>query len=378
MIYLDNAATSFPKPSEVVEAVGRVLRNVPGSPGRSGHKGAIEASRIIFEARHVLASFLGVRNTSHIIFTSGATESLNIVLFGLLQPGDRVVATSMEHNSVARPLEYLKRERKIEVLYSPCNREGSLDLDVFKKLLHEFSPKLICIPLVSNVTGTIQPLPEIVALKGHSYLLVDAAQAVGHLPFNVEGIDFLAFSGHKGLFGPGGTGVLYIAEGLETKLRPFKIGGTGSRSELLEVPEFVPDRFESGTPNLPGIAGLTAGVEFIERIGLAKIRRHETALTEIFLDALKGHPKIEFYGPQERLLATGIVSLNVKGLAPSEVAQRLDKEFGIAVRPGLQCAPLAHKTLGTFPQGTVRFSFGYFNRLAEVESATQALLKIAS
>ena len=378
MIYLDNAATSFPKPSEVVEAVGRVLRNVPGSPGRSAHKGALEASRIIFEARQLLASFLAIPHPEQIIFTSGATESINLVLFGLLEPGDRVLATTMEHNSVARPLEFLKKERRIEVVYAPCTPEGLLDLDRFRELLRELKPRLICLPLVSNVTGTIQPLPEIIAEKGESLLLVDAAQAVGHVFFSLEGIDFLAFSGHKGLFGPGGTGVLYLAPGLEKKLKPWKIGGTGSRSELLEVPDFLPDRFECGTPNLPGVAGLAAGVEFVERTGLSKIRRHETALTEIFLEALQAHPKIKIYGPKDRLLATGIVSLNVEGFSPSEIAQRLDSEFGIAVRPGLQCAPLAHQTLGTFPQGTVRFSFGYFNRLAEVETAAQALLKIAS
>ena len=377
MIYLDQAATSFPKPTEVVEAVGRVLRNVPGSPGRSAHRGALEASRIIFEARERMASFLGVSDSTRIIFTSGATESLNIVLFGLLRPGDKVLASSMEHNSVARPLEFLRRERGIEVHYVPCNQEGILDLKLFKEMRQALKPRLICLNLVSNVTGTIEPLPEVVAEKGESLLLVDAAQAVGHLPFSVEGVDFLAFSGHKGLFGPGGTGVLYLAEGRERELKPLKVGGTGSRSESLEVPSFLPDFLECGTPNLPGIAGLSAGVAFIEETGLAKIRRHETALCEIFLEAIK-HPKIKVYGPKDRLLATGIVSLNVEGLSPSEVAHRLDLEFGIAVRPGLQCAPLAHQTLGTFPSGTVRFSFGYFNRLAEVEQAAKALLSLVT
>jgi cysteine desulfurase family protein len=378
MIYLDQAATSFPKPSEVVEAVGRALRNVPGSPGRSAHRGALEASRIIFEARERLASFLGVSDSSRLVFTSGATEGLNLVLLGLLKPGDVVLATSMEHNSMARPLEYLKKERAVQVHYLPCNQEGFLDLSRFREMKRALRPRLICLNLVSNVTGTIQPLPEVVAEKGESLLLVDAAQAVGHLPFSTEGIDFLVFSGHKGLFGPAGTGVLYLAEGLEETLIPLKFGGTGSRSESLEMPEFLPDRFECGTPNLPGIAGLSAGIAFIEEVGLAKIRRHESALCEIFLERIKDHPKIKIYGPKDRLRATGIISLNVEGLPPSEVAHRLDVDFGIAVRSGLQCAPLAHRTLGTFPQGTVRFSFGYFNRLSEVEEAAQALLEIAS
>ncbi len=378
MIYLDQAATSFPKPSEVIEAVGECLRNVPGSPGRSAHQGAIKASRLIFEARERIASFLGINDSSRLIFTSGATEGLNMVLFGLLQPGDRVLATSMEHNSVARPLEYLRREKGIEVYYVPCHQDGLLDLERLAEMRRTLKPRLICLNYVSNVTGTIQPLAEVLAEKGESLLLVDAAQAVGHVPFSVEGIDFLAFSGHKGLYGPGGTGVLYLAEGRETELKPVKVGGTGSRSESLEVPDFLPDRFECGTPNLPGIVGLAAGVAFVEKVGLSKIRRHETALCEIFLERVASHPRIKIYGPKDRVLATGIVSLNVEGLAPSEVARRLDQEFGIAVRPGLQCAPLAHQTLGTMPQGTVRFSFGYFNRLAEVEEAAEALLRIAS
>ncbi|NPB09363.1 MAG: aminotransferase class V-fold PLP-dependent enzyme, partial [Thermodesulfobacteria bacterium] len=263
MIYLDQAATSFPKPSEVIEAVGECLRNVPGSPGRSAHRGAIEASRLIFEARERIASFLGVSDSSRIVFTSGATEGLNMVLFGLLQPGDRVLATSMEHNSVARPLEYLRRERGVEVHYVPCHQDGLLDLERLAEMRRTLKPRLICLNYVSNVTGTIQPLAQVIAEKGESLLLVDAAQAVGHLFFPLEGIDFLAFSGHKGLYGPGGTGVLYLAEGREEDLKPIKVGGTGSRSESLEVPDFLPDRFECGTPNLPGIVGLAAGVGFV-------------------------------------------------------------------------------------------------------------------
>ncbi len=379
MIYLDQAATSFPKPVEVVEAIASTLKNIPGSPGRSAHKGALEASRILFEAREKVASFIGAEDSSSIIFTSGATESLNLVLQGLLKEGDRVLATSMEHNSVARVLGHLKKERKLEVIYLPCDEEGFLDLERCEKILREKPAQLLCVNLVSNVTGTIQPLHEILALKGETLLLLDGAQAVGHLPLDVGHlpIDFLAFSGHKGLFGPPGVGVLYLRPGLEEKLRPLKFGGTGSRSEFLEQPPFLPDRFECGTPNLPGIAGLAAGIDFIEKIGLTKIHRHETALADIFLDRIKECPGLKIYGPQDRVKASAIVSLNIEGLAPSEVARRLDREFGVAVRAGLHCAPLAHQTIGSFPQGTVRFSFGYFNRLADAEKAAEALLAIA-
>ncbi len=379
MIYLDQAATSFPKPSEVVEAVASTLRNIPGSPGRSAHRGALAASKLLFEAREKIASFIGAEDSSQIIFTSGATEALNIAIKGLLKEGDLVLASRMEHNSVARVLEGLKK-KGVRVEYIPCDQEGFIDLEELEATVKDKNPRLICINLVSNVTGTIQPLAEICTLKEGAFLLVDAAQAVGHIPLDVSSlpIDLLAFSGHKGLFGPPGVGVLYIRQGLEKEISPLKEGGTGSRSEFLEQPEFLPDRFESGTPNLPGIAGLAAGVDFVEKVGLTRLHRHETALADIFLEKIRGHPRIRIYGPKDRVKATAIVSLNVEGLSPSEVAYRLDQEFGIAVRPGLHCAPLAHQTIKTFPQGTVRFSFGYFNRLNEAERAAEALLKIAS
>ncbi len=379
MIYVDQAATSFPKPSCVVEAVATTLRKIPGSPGRSGHKGALAAGRIVFETREKLANFFGIEDSSRFIFTSGATESLNIVIQGVLTPGDTVLATHMEHNSVARPLEELSKERGISVYYVPCSSEGLLDLNKFEEMLHMFKPKLICINHVSNVTGTIQPLSRIAELKGNALLLVDAAQSVGHIEINLNefSIDFLAFSGHKGLFAPSGIGVLYIREGLEDLVRPLKFGGTGSRSEALIQPEFLPDRFEPGTPNLPGIAGLGAGLDYINKVGLDQIRAHEKKLSELFIQAIEKHPKIRIYGPRDRSKATGIVSVNVEGLPPSEVALRLDREFGVMVRPGLHCAPLAHQTLGTMPQGTVRFSFNYLNRLGEIERAAEALIKIA-
>jgi len=380
MIYADQAATSFPKPPEVVEAVAETLRKIPGSPGRSGHRGALAAGRIVFETREKLASFFGLEDSSRFIFTSGATEALNLVIQGLLVPGDVVLATRMEHNSVARPLEELRKGRNISVHYIPCSLDGFLDLEILKGLVQTLRPKLICINHVSNVTGTIQPLKEIIQLKGQSLLLVDAAQAVGHFEINLNDleIDFLAFSGHKGLLAPSGIGVLYIREGLEGILRPLKFGGTGSRSESLNQPEFLPDRFESGTPNLPGIAGLKAGLDYVTRAGLDQIKAHEEKLAEIFIETIAKHPKITIYGPKDRRQATGIISVNIQGLPPSEVALRLDREFGVMVRPGLHCAPLAHETIGTLPQGTVRFSFNYLNRLSEAKRAAEALLEIAS
>ncbi len=380
MIYADQAATSFPKPPEVVEAVCEILRRVPGSPGRSGHRGALAAGRVVFEAREELAQFFSLEDESRFVFTSGATEGLNLVIQGVLRPGDVALASAVEHNSVARPLEALCRQGRIRVHYVPCNREGFLDLRALKEMVKTFSPRLICLSHVSNVLGTIQPLEEIVPLKGEALILIDAAQSVGHIDIDLSqlAIDFLAFSGHKGLLSPGGIGALYLRPGVEEILRPLKFGGTGSRSESLEQPDFLPDRFESGTPNLPGIAGLAAGARVVRQIGLKNISSHERLLAETFIELIKKNPKIRIYGPKDRTKATGIISVNIEGLPPSEVARRLDREFGVMVRPGLHCAPLAHKTLDTLPQGTVRFSFNYFNRLSEVERAAQALLEIAS
>ena len=302
MIYADQAATSFPKPTEVVEAVGEALRRIPGSPGRSGHRGALAAGRVVFEAREKIAALFHVEDSTRFLFTSGATEALNVVIQGVTRPGDVVLASHMEHNSVARPLEELRKERGLRVYYVPCSAEGFLDLAALKEMIRELSPRLICINHVSNVTGTIQPLAEVASLKGEALLLVDAAQSAGHLEIDLSAlpVDFLAFSGHKGLFAPGGIGVLYIREGLEDLVRPLKFGGTGSRSEALEQPNFLPDRFEAGTPNLPGIAGLSAGVEFVLQAGLSHIVAHEQELATRFIEAVKDHPRIKVYGPGDR------------------------------------------------------------------------------
>ncbi|WP_456434509.1 aminotransferase class V-fold PLP-dependent enzyme [Thermosulfuriphilus sp.] len=379
VVYADNAATSWPKPDVVVEATAKFLRTCSASPGRAGHQMALKASRVIFEAREELAALIGAPSSEQVIFTKNATEALNLALFGLLRPGDLVITTSIEHNAVARPLYYLQQTRGIKLLRCRCHEDGSLDFGHLRDLVSSWSPRLIVINHASNVTGTILSVAEVAELKGEALLLVDAAQTAGVLDIDVSsmGIDLLALTGHKSLLGPTGTGALYLASGLEENLEPLGLGGTGSRSESLEQPLFLPDRFESGTPNTVGIAGLLAGLKFLKQEGLARIRTHEQGLTGLFLERLSPISGITIYGPCDPQLQTAVVSINVAGMDPAEVALRLDRDYGIAVRAGLQCAPWAHQTIGTYPQGTVRFSWGYFNELSDVEAAVQALAEIA-
>ncbi|MCX7981314.1 MAG: aminotransferase class V-fold PLP-dependent enzyme [Syntrophales bacterium] len=377
MIYFDHGATSFPKPTVTVEAMVRYLTEIGGSPGRSGHSMSIEAARIVNEGREVLARLFNIKDPFCIVFTKNATEAINMALFGILRPGDHVVTSSMEHNSLMRPLRYLVKQG-VELSVVPCARDGSLDPLRLKEAMRS-STRLVAVTHASNVTGTVMPIAEIghiLRSYPHTLFLVDAAQTAGVLSIDVEAmaIDFLAFTGHKSLFGPPGTGGLYIRAGLEAEMKPLMMGGTGSRSEFEEQPEVMPDKFESGTPNTVGIAGLAAGVGYVLAEGVEKIRKKEESLTEKFLSALKDMGRhIEVYGQKRGKDNIAVISFNVRGLTPSYVAQVLDENWGIMCRPGLHCAPSAHHTIGTFPQGTVRFSFGYFNTDEEIETAIRAL-----
>jgi len=379
IIYLDNPATSWPKPPQVKEAMNRFMDEIGANPGRSGHSLSIEAARIIYEAREALSVLFHVKDSSRIVFTLNATESINLALKGLLKPGDHVITGSMEHNSVMRPLRYLETVG-IELSVIPCSKEGALDpLDVARKI--QSNTKMIVLNYASNVTGTILPVREVgsIARKHHLLFLVDAAQTAGAFPMDMErdGIDLLAFTGHKSLYGPQGTGGLVIGENVNIQdLTPLKQGGTGSRSEFEEQPDFLPDRYESGTPNTVGLAGLLAGVQFVLGKGVERIRQHEMELVEKLISGLREIDQIKLYGPyrQEDRIAT--ISFNFTHLSPSEGAYRLEKEFGILCRPGLHCAPSAHHTLGTFPNGTIRFGLSVFNTEADIETAIQAVAQI--
>ena len=375
LIYFDNAATSWPKPEETYTAMDRYGRMTGGSPGRSGHRLSIEEGRVILDAREALARLFGINDVFQIIFTMNATQALNLAVFGLLSSGDHVITSSMEHNSVMRPLRTLE-EKGIEISVVTCSPRGELDpqdvLDAIKN-----NTKAICLTHASNVTGTIMPIREIGKItRDHGLTFcIDAAQTAGVLPLNIDesNIDLLAFTGHKSLYGPQGTGGLYIRKSLEKELQPLMVGGTGSRSEFETQPDFMPDKYECGTPNGIGLAGLGAGVDFILANSMCAIQAKEKTLTQLFLDGLKSIQGVTIYGPGDAARQISLVSFNVAGVMPSEASLAFDEQFGIMSRPGLHCAPSAHMTIGTFPRGTVRFSFGYFNTEDEINQALAAV-----
>lgn len=377
MLYFDNAATTFPKPEVVYTSIMEAMRGYGANPGRSGHKLALKASRGIYDTRELICKIFNVKNPMNIILTFNATESLNIGIKGILKPGDHVITTSMEHNSVLRPIKYLEKFG-IESTIIEADEKGRINvLDIEKSI--KSNTKLIVNTHVSNLTGTIMPIEDIgrVARNNGIIYMVDAAQSAGVYDIDIEkmNIDILAFPGHKGLLGPQGTGGLYIREDL--KLEGFMQGGTGSASHSLIQPDIFPDKFESGTANAPGIVGLGAGIKYILDRGINTIREYEESLTEHFIEEAKKIDGIKLYGPLNIKEQGAVVSLNIKDADSSEVSYILDQEYDIAVRPGLHCAPLAHKSIGTLEQGAVRFSFGIFNSHEEIELSIKALRDIA-
>ena len=377
MIYLDNAATSHPKPEAVYKKMDEVLRHVSANPGRSGHRLAIEADRAIFDARESIARLFNIEHTDRIIFTPNATGALNLAITGLLKPGDHCITTSMEHNSVVRPLKFLSLAG-VEVTKVPVSREGAIDPDDIGASIKE-NTKLVAFTHASNVIGTITPAKDVIdTAHGKGVLcLLDAAQTAGTVPIDVEelGVDFLACPGHKGLYGPQGTGFLYIAP--HVKLRPILFGGTGSRSDLESMPDFLPDRHEAGTLNTPGIAGLGAGAEFLAATGVENVRRHEVALCSRLINGLKEIEGVKVYGVSDPERRASVVSFNIEGVDPATVGNLLDSEYDIAVRVGIHCAPDAHRSMGSYPVGAVRMSPGFFTTEGEIDQAVQAVREIA-
>lgn len=378
-IYLDNAATSYPKPKCVIEAMHKYFEDVGANCGRSAHKNSQEASRIVFEARESLARLIGATDSSRIIFTSNATEALNTAILGVLKEGDEVIASSMEHNSVMRPLRFLEDSRSVVINVVQCSQEGELDPDDVRKMITSRT-KLIVITSASNVTGTIMPIREIgkIAREHDIPFLVDAAQTAGCVPLNVttDPLDIVAFSGHKGILGPQGTGCLYMKEGID--LQPLRFGGTGSRSEFESQPDFLPDQYESGTLNTIGIAGLGAAVNYIRNRSVDSIGAEGQRLTGILLERLSQIDKVTVYGPGDAKGQTGVISITIDGMDPSEVGLELDSRYDIATRVGLHCSPAAHRTLGTFPHGTVRISIGPFNSEDDVDILCGSIEEIAA
>jgi len=374
-IYLDNAATSFPKPETVYQAVMHAMREIGASPGRGGHRRSLEAGRLLFQAREVIATLFGIDDSSRIIFTHSATEALNIALRGTLQPGDHVITTSMEHNSLLRPL-YALRRQGIDLTIVQAGVDGRVDPDAVRAALRP-ATRMIAVGHVSNVSGTIQAIDLLAAIarEAGALFLLDAAQSAGSEPIDVRksGIDLLAVPGHKGLFGPQGTGFLYAAS--TVALKPLLAGGTGTSSASEEQPDTMPDGFEAGTHNIPGIAGLKAGAEFVKAHGVGVIGAKERMLTDLAAQRLATIPGVTLHGPSDPVLRGGVLSFTMAGVDPSELAFMLDRDFDIAVRAGLHCAPQAHRTLGTFPGGTLRISPGWFTTSEEIAIFSDAVVE---
>ncbi|HHT64631.1 MAG: aminotransferase class V-fold PLP-dependent enzyme [Caldicoprobacterales bacterium] len=377
MIYMDNAATTWPKPRSVIRAVVGCMEKYGANPGRSGHKMAVQAGQILLYTREMLCELFHLHDPFQIIFTYNCTDSLNLAIKGSVLPGDHVITTSMEHNAVIRPLKEMEKHG-LELTIVQGSPEGCIDPDDIKAAIQPHT-KLIVTSHASNVTGTVIPIEQIgkIARSCGIPYLVDAAQTAGVLPIDLSRlpVDMMAFPGHKGLLGPQGTGGLYIHP--KIKLRSIREGGTGSQSESVFQPDMLPDKHESGTINTPGIAGLGAGVRQILKEGQSKITSHENRLGKLFIEALSHLKAIQVYGPGDQSKRTGIVSVNIGNKDSAEVANLLDERYDIAVRGGLHCAPLAHQTIGTLQQGSVRFSYGVFNRLDEVKSCIKALEEIS-
>lgn len=374
VVYFDNAATSFPKPESVYRAQDHISRTCAANPGRGGHYLAHEAAKIVLNARIDLARFFNINDCAQIAFTFNATEAINVALFGLLQPGDRVVTTSMEHNAVARPL-YELQQRGVEVVKVQADHCGRVTFDEIKHAC-SVPTKLVVLSHCSNVTGTLQPIAEIGPwCRQHGItFMVDAAQSAGVFPIDVEAmaIDLLAAPGHKSLMGPQGVGFLYVDE--QIHLHPLKYGGTGTFSSQLTQPEQMPEHLECGTLNMPALAALSAGIHFIEQIGMDAICQHEQQLTNRLRHGLSLLDKVTLYGPAEA--EGGVLSFNIDQRDPAEVGFYLDHHYNIGARVGLHCSPDAHRTIGSFPHGTIRISPGYFNTQEEIDCLLTAITEI--
>jgi cysteine desulfurase/selenocysteine lyase len=376
-IYLDNAATSHPKPETVYQAVMHAMREIGASPGRGGYRRSLEAGRILFQAREAAAALFSAPDSSRVIFTHSATESLNLALRGTLLPGDHVVTTSMEHNSLARPLHLLQKQG-VKLTIVQGGADGLVEPADVKGALKP-GTRMIAVGHVSNVSGTIQPIDRIsaIAREAGALFLLDAAQSAGSIPIDVvrSGIDLLAVPGHKGLYGPQGTGLLCVAP--HVALSPLLAGGTGTNSTSKDQPETLPEGFESGTHNLPGIAGLKAGIEFVMQQGAANIGAHERSLVGYAAERLSSIAGLRIYGPADPGLRAAVLSFAIAGKDSSAIAFELDQRFDIAVRAGLHCAPRAHRTLGSFPAGTVRMSPGWFTTREEITLFCDAVVQCA-
>ncbi|MEE0858072.1 MAG: cysteine desulfurase [Acutalibacteraceae bacterium] len=380
MIYLDNSATTYPKPTSVYNAVNYSLKNYGANPGRSGHSMSIKGAEEVYKCREAVSRLFKIKDVEKVMFTQNCTQSLNTVIRGYLNSGDHIVISEFEHNSVLRPVKELSEQGITFTVAEVVHGDFEKTLDNFRKSINE-KTKLIVVTHASNVTGTILPISRITALA-HQYnirVLVDTAQSAGVLPIDVEemNLDFLAAAGHKGLMGPMGTGIMYIRE--PDLIRPLICGGTGSSSLDMSQPTVTPDKYESGTCNLPGICGLLKGIEFIEKTGIDKIHDYEFSLLKQLYYKLEKTDGVILYTPEpKKEYNAPLLAFNVRDMHSEEVAEILNTKYGIAVRAGLHCAPLAHKKLGTENQGAVRISLSYFNTFVQINTVANAVKNISN
>ncbi len=379
-IYFDNAATSWPKPEAVYQAVDDYQRRLGAPAGRAAYADALEVENLISGTRRALAQLIHAPQAEHIVFTCNGTDALNMALLGYVRPGDHVVTSVVEHNSVLRPLRFLRESRDVMVSYVECDIPGTVDPEDIRRALRP-QTRLIALSHASNVTGALQPVEAIsqIAREAGVALLVDAAQSIGHVEWDVRQVpvDFLAASGHKGLLGPLGTGFLYLRPEMAKDVLPSRFGGTGTQSENDTQPDALPHKFESGNLNVPGIVGLGAGVRFIAERGIDSLRQHEQALTAQLVEGLSEISGIQVYGPPHSEQRVGVTSFSVEGIEPQEMAILLDSAARIQVRSGLHCAPRMHEALGTIARGgTVRVSTGPFNTARQITTLLECLQEL--
>ncbi|MCA9231393.1 MAG: aminotransferase class V-fold PLP-dependent enzyme [Planctomycetales bacterium] len=380
-IYLDNAATSWPKPELVYDAADLFLRKLGAASGRGGYQNALEANRIVERTRRGIARLIGAGNSNQVAFTCSGTDSLNLAIQGILRPGDHVVTTHCEHNSVLRPLQAMQEMARVEISFVPCDEQGTVSPNAVREALRP-ETRLVAVIHASNVTGALQPVGEIgqILSKHQALLLVDAAQSLGHVPIDVHDfeIDLLAAPGHKGLLGPLGTGLLYIREGVEQHLRPLRLGGTGTQSNEDSQPDTLPEKYEAGNHNLPGLAGLAAAVEWLEARTIEQIHSRHMQMTEQLIDGLAAIDGIRIVGPRSTAQRTSVVSFAADGYDPQEFAVCLDVSAGVECRAGLHCAPRMHAALGSDRTGgLVRLSPGWSTTDEEIELALSAIATLA-
>lgn len=376
-VYFDNASTTFPKPKVVVDNIYNYLINVGGNANRSASSNSLETSRQLCNARETVADFFNFDNSSNVIFTNNITTSLNMLIRGFLKEGFHVISSTMEHNSILRPLMDLKENLNIDLTLINASSTGYISVSDVKKAI-KTNTKLIILSHASNVTGSIQPLEEIgkICLDKNIFFIIDSAQSAGVINVDMKKLnaDAIAFTGHKSLLGPQGSGGFIINDKLNNLCHPIISGGTGSLSYSLNQPDFLPDKFESGTLNMPGIIGLASGIDYIKSIGRENIESKMKLLRSTLYSGLKNIKNVTVYGGDDPLKTTTCISFNINNVDPSELSYFLDKN-NISSRSGLHCAPLAHKSIGTFPEGTVRFSLSYFNTLDEIDYVLSVLNK---